>query len=126
MGSWRRATVEMDISRRSWHPPHQRLATRVRGRGATMRSEGRQRATRPMEVPRADAALRESAARVTALNRGLWGHVLARLRMSAGHSLAEQAAALGGTESSLFFTHTVKDKEFKNEGKYTLDGDKLT
>jgi uncharacterized protein (TIGR03066 family) len=29
-------------------------------------------------------------------------------------------------DGQVFFTHTAKDKEFKNEGKYTLDGDKLT
>src|SRR5829696_6833004 len=29
-------------------------------------------------------------------------------------------------DGRVFITHSVKDKEFKNEAKYALDGDKLT
>lgn len=68
-----------------------------------MRRERRHRATWPAGVPHADAALRESAARASAKNSRVWGFVLARLRAVAGQSLAEQAAALGVSESSLTF-----------------------
>ena len=67
-----------------------------------MRRE-RHGATWPTGVPHADIALRDSVARVTAHDRRTWGFVLARLRASAGQSLADQAVALGTTESALTF-----------------------
>lgn len=66
-------------------------------------TSNRRRVPWPATVPNADAALRASAARATARDRRTWGFVLARLRAAAGHSLAEQAAALGTTESALTF-----------------------
>jgi hypothetical protein len=68
-----------------------------------MRRVRRHKATWLTEVPHADAMLRESAARVTARDRRLWGYLLARLRAAAGQSLAEQAAVLDVSESVLTF-----------------------
>lgn len=54
-------------------------------------------------VPVADPALQESALRVSARTAWMWGAVLARLRAAGGQSPAEQAAALGITESALAY-----------------------
>ncbi len=66
-------------------------------------TSNRRRVTWPSTVPHADLALRDSVARATANDRRAWGFVLARLRAAAGHSLADQAGALGTTESALTF-----------------------
>ena len=63
----------------------------------------RRRVAWPGTAPVADPALRESALRVSAGTAWMWGSVLARLRAAGGQSPAEQAAALGITESALAY-----------------------
>ncbi len=57
----------------------------------------------PSAVPRADVALRASAARATARDRRTFGFVLARLRAVGRHTLTEQASSLGASEDALTF-----------------------
>lgn len=71
-------------------------------------TSNRRRVTWPSTVPHADRALRDSVARATATDRRAWGFLLARLRAVAGHSLADQAGALGTTESALTFLAVVR------------------
>ncbi|MBA4188921.1 MAG: hypothetical protein C0467_13065 [Planctomycetaceae bacterium] len=54
-------------------------------------------------VPSADPVLRESVARVTARKPQTWGFVLARLRVALGQTFAEQANAIGCSESALTY-----------------------
>ncbi len=54
-------------------------------------------------VPKADVVLRESVMRATARDPRSWGFLLSRVRAARGWSLADQAMALGVTESALVF-----------------------
>ena len=61
------------------------------------------RRSSPATAPHADPALRDSVARVTATDPRTFGFVLARLRAARRQTLAEQAVALGTTESAVTF-----------------------
>ena len=81
-----------------------------------MRSNRRPRPW-PVAVPNADAALRASAARATATDHRVWGHLLARQRVARRQTLAEQAVALGTSESALTFlaVHRLPRAARRNE-----------
>ena len=66
-------------------------------------TSNRRRVPWPATVPNADAALRASAARATATDPRTFGFVLARLRAVRWQTLAEQAVALGTSESAVTF-----------------------
>ena len=66
-------------------------------------TSNRRRVPWPATVPNADAALRASAARATATDQRVWGHLLARQRAARRQTLAEQAVALGTTASAVTF-----------------------